>query len=171
MSRTYTEEQARAAVAEAVLSVRELRDVVARVVPERSRGRAQIVAACDEALSAVGDAVRGDAIGDDRPALWRRALDASRRAIERANAFVREVARSTRERLARFWEVTVEVAQATKRAIETEVRRQIDVAKRAVDTAATVLAGLLAASAGVMFSGWVILAAAAFWWLGSKKGD
>jgi len=170
MAGTYTEEQARVAVAEAVLAVRELRDVVARVVPEPSRGRAQIIAACDEALAAVGDAVRGDAVGDDRPALWRRALDAGRRAVERADRFRREVARSTRERLARLWRVGVEVAEATKRAIETEVQRQIDVAKRAVTTAATVLAGLLAASAGVMFSGWVILAAAALWWL-SKKGD
>jgi hypothetical protein len=168
MASSYTEEQARVAVAEAVLAVRELRDVVARTVPEASRGRAQIIAACDEALAAVGDAVRGDAIGDDRPALWRRALDAGRRAVERADRFAREVGRTTRERLARLWRVGVEVAQATKRAIENEVQRQIDVAKRAVQAAATILAGFVAASAGVMFSGWVVLAAAAILYFSNK---
>lgn len=164
----YTEDEARAAVAAAVVAVRELRDATARIVPERSRGRAAILAACDEALAAVGDAVRGDAVGDDRVPLWRRALEAGRRAVERAGAFVREVARTAKERLARLWDVTVQVAEATKRAIEQELAAQWERAKAAVQFAGVVLGGLLAASATVMFGGWIVLAAVAILYFSNK---
>lgn len=164
----YTEEQARAAVADAVLAVRELRDVTARIVPDRSRGRAQILAACDEALAAVGNAVRGDAIGDDRPALWRRALDAGRRAVERAGSFVREVARTAKDKLARLWDVTVEAADIAKEAVARTLAQAYEKAKAAVAFAGVVLGGLLAASATVAFSGWIVLAAVAILYFSNK---
>lgn len=174
MAQTYTQEQARAAVAEAVLQVRELRETALRVLPARSRGRAAIVQACDEALATTADAVRGMTVGDEPSALrrtWETALGAARRAYQRAEQTVGEVRRATAERLSRLWDVTVQVASATKRAVLDELSAQVERAKTAVQAAAAVLAGLLAASAGVMFSGWVILAAFAVWYLSGRKGD
>ena len=164
----YTEEQARAAVADAVIAVRELREATARIVPDRSRGRAKILAACDEALAAVGDAVRGDAVGDDRVSLWRRAMDAGRRAVERAGAFVREVARTAKEKLARLWNITAEAAEVVKRTIAEQLAAAWEKTKAAVAFAGVVLAGLLAASATVAFSGWIVLAAVAVIYFGMK---
>ena len=166
--RRYTEDEARAAVADAVLAVRELRDATARIVPERSRGRAEIIVACDEALAAVGDAVRGDAVGDDRRSLWRQALDSAKRAVERAGRFIVEVGRTAKEALAQAWEITVQAAEAVKRAVEQELKTQWQRAKTAVTAAAAVLAGLLTASAGVMFAGWIVLAAVAILYFSNK---
>jgi hypothetical protein len=114
-------------------------------------------------------------IGDEPSALratWNRALSAARRAYERAEQTVREVSRAERERLAGLWRVTVQVADAVKRTVRDQLAAAVAAAKTAVQAAAVVLGGLLAASAGVMFSGWVILAAFAVWYLGGgKKGD
>jgi len=174
MAQTYTPEQARAAVAEAVMRVRELRESALATLPATSRGRAAIVAACDDALAATGDAVRGMSVGDEPGMLrrqWERALSAARRAYERAQQTVSEVARATRERLARLWDVSVAVAEAVKQTVADQLARAVEAAKTAVQAAAVVLGGMLAASAGVMFSGWVILAAFAVWYLSGRKGD
>lgn len=174
MAQTTTPEQARAAVAEAVMRIRELRESALATLPATSRGRAAIVAACDEALAATGDAVRGMSVGDEPGLLrrgWERALSAARRAYERAQQTVSEVARATRERLARLWDVSVAVAEAMKQTVADQLARAVEAAKTAVQAAAVVLGGMLAASAGVMFSGWVILAAFAVWYLSGKKGD
>ena len=164
----YTEDQARAAVAASVIAVRDLRQTTARIVPDRSRARTQILAACDEALAAVGDAVSGDAVGDDRVSLWRRALDAGRRAVERAGAFVREVARTAKEKLARLWDVTAEAAKVVKRTIAEQLAEAQEKARAAVAFAGVVLGGLLAASATVAFSGWIVLAAVAILYFSNK---
>lgn len=174
MAQTYTPEQVQAAVGDAVGRVRELREAALAALPARSRGRAAIVAACDEALAATGQAVQGMSVGDEPSALraaWERALGAARRAYKRAEQTVGEVARATRERLARLWDVTAQAAEAAKRAVRDVLARAVQAAKTAVQAAAVVLGGLLAASAGVMFSGWVILAAFAVWYLSGKKGD
>lgn len=175
MAQTYTPEQARAAVAEAVMRVRELRESALATLPATSRGRAAIVAACDEALRATGDAVRGMSVEGDDPGFlrrqWERALSAARRAYERAQQTVSEVARATRERLARLWDVSVAVAEAVKQTVADQLARAVEAAKTAVQAAAVVLGGMLAASAGVLFSGWVILAAFAVWYLSGRKGD
>jgi hypothetical protein len=113
-------------------------------------------------------------VGDEPGVLratWERALGAARRAYERAEQTVGEVARLTRERLARLWGVTAQAADAAKQAVRDVLARAVQAAKTAVQGAAVVLGGLLAASAGVMFSGWVILAAFAVWYLSGKKGD
>lgn len=174
MAQTYTPEQVRAAVGEAVTRVRELREAALSTLPARSRGRAAIVAACDEALAATGQAVQGMSVGDEPSVLratWERALGAARRAYERAEQTVGEVARATRERLSRLWDVTAQAAEAAKQGVRDVLARAVAAAKTAVQAAAVVLGGLLAASAGVMFSGWVILAAFAVWYLSGKKGD
>jgi hypothetical protein len=174
MAQTYTPEQVRAAVGEAVTRVRELREAALATLPARSRGRAAIVAACDEALAATGQAVQGMSVGDEPGVLratWERALGAARRAYERAEQTVGEVARATRERLARLWDVTAQVAEAVKQTVREQLARAVEAAKTAVQAAALVLGGLLAASAAVMFSGWVILAAFGLWYLSGKKGD
>lgn len=173
MAQTYTPDQVRAAVGEAVTRVRELRAAALATLPARSRGRAAIVAACDEALAATGQAVQGMSVGDEPGVLratWERALGAARRAYARAEQTVGEVARGTRDRLARLWNVTAQAADVAKQAVRDVLARAVEAAKTAVRAAAVVLGGLLVASAGVMFSGWVILAAAAVWYL-SKKGD
>lgn len=171
MAQTYTEEQARTAVADAVSAVRELKDSALRILPARSRGRAAIVAACDEALAATGQAVRGMSLGDDpnQRAAWQRAVNAARRAYERAEQLVAEVRRLTSQRLARLWDVTTAVAEATKATVVDQFNLTVERAKTAVRTAGVVLAGLLGVSASVMFSGWVILAAFAVWYLSGKN--
>jgi excinuclease UvrABC nuclease subunit len=113
-------------------------------------------------------------VGDEPGVLratWGRALSAARRAYERAEQTVGEVARLTRERLARLWNVTAQAVDSAKQAVRDVLARAVEAAKTAVQAAAVVLGGLLAASAGVMFSGWVILAAFAVWYLSGKKGD
>lgn len=149
-------ERARAAVVVAVQSLQSLKNEFTRVVPESSRGRREVVAQIDAALAATGMAIQG--IGDDQPSLWRRALDLGQRAVERAGQFIREVGRIAVEPLRRLWNVTVEVARAAKEAVAGAVTRAYEAAKTAVAAAAAVLVGLVSASAGVMFSGWVAIA-------------
>jgi polygalacturonase len=164
-----TPEQARAAVASAVVALRELRDTAERVVPERSRGRRQILEACDAALAATATAIQGDAsVGDDTPAMWRRALELARAAVRRTSAFVAEVARTPARAAARLWDVSLAVAEAARRTIADQLERARAAAQRAVEVAASVLGGLVAASAGVMFSGWVVLAAGVMLYLAAK---
>lgn len=170
MSEATTPEQVREAVAAAVVAVRAMRDTAERVIPERSRGRRQILEACDAALAATATAIQGNAsVGDDPPALWRRALELARVAVRRTADFVLEVARTPARVAARLWDVTLEVAEAARRTIADQLERARAAAQRAVEIAATVLGGLLAASAGVMFSGWVILAAGILLYFGLKK--
>lgn len=170
MTSPATPEQVRAAVAAAVVAVRAMRDTAEQVIPERSRGRRQILEACDAALAATATAIQGDArVGDDPPALWRRALELARAAVQRTAAFVAEVARTPARAAGRLWDVTVEVAEAARRAIADQLERARAAAQRAVEIAASVLGGLVAASAGVMFSGWVILAAGILLYFGMKK--
>jgi len=165
-----TPEQARAAVASAVVALRAMRDTAERVVPERSRGRRQILEACDAALAATATAIQGDAsVGDDPPAMWRQALELAQRALRRTAAFVVEVARTPAKVAARLWAVTVAIAEAARRAIADQLERARAAAQRAVEIAASVLGGLVAASAGVMFSGWVVLAAGVILYFASKK--
>lgn len=170
MTSPATPEQVREAVAAAVVAVRAMRDTAEQVIPERSRGRRQILEACDAALAATATAIRGDArVGDDPPAMWRRALELARAAVQRTAAFVLEVARTPARAAARLWQVSVEVAEAARQAIADQLERARAAAQRAVEIAASVLGGLVAASAGVMFSGWVILAAGILLYFASKK--
>lgn len=169
MTTPTTPEQARAAVASAVVALRELRDTAERVVPERSRGRAQILSACDAALAATATAIQGDAsVGDDPPAMWRRALELAHAAVQRTAAFVLEVARTPARVAARLWDVSLAVAEAARRTIADQLERARAAAQRAVEIAASVLGGLVTASAGVMFSGWVVLAAGVMLYLAVK---
>jgi len=169
MTAPATPEQVRQAVAAAVVAVRSMRDTAEQVIPERSRGRRQILEACDAALAATASAVQGSSVGDDPPALWRRALELAQRAVRRTADFVLEVARTPARVAARLWDVTLEVAETARRAIAEQLERARAAAQRAVEIAASVLGGLVAASAGVMFSGWVILAAAILLYFGMKK--
>lgn len=149
-------ERARAAVVVAVQSLQSLKNELVRAVPESSRGRREVIQQIDAALAATGMAIQG--IGDDQPSPWRRALDLGQRAVERAGRFIAEVGRIAVEPLRRLWGVTLEVARAAKEAVAGAVTRAYEAAKTAVAAAASVLAGLVAASAGVMFSGWVAIA-------------
>jgi len=168
----YTEEQARAAVADAVRAVSELRTATLEALPERSVGRAAITRECDAALAAVADAVRGDdALGDDRRPIWERALAAGRRAVERAERTIGEVRRATSERLQRLWNVSRETAERARRAVGDALKRAAENAKEKLGIAAAILGGLLAAGATVMFSGWVILAAAIVLYYSTKGSD
>lgn len=159
-------ERARAAVTVAVQSLQSLRAEVVRVVPERSRGRREIVQTIDQALRETGLAIQG--LGDDTPGMWRRALDTAQRAVERTARFIVDVHREAAEALARLWRTTVEVARAAKEAVAGAVRTAYEAAKTAVAAAATILTGLIAASGVVMFSGWVVLAFIVLLYFGMK---
>lgn len=159
-------ERARAAVTVAVQSLQLLRAEVLRVVPERSRGRREIVQTIDQALRETGLAIQG--VGDDAPKMWRRALDAAQRAVERTARFIVDVHREAAEALARLWRVTVTEARAAKEAVAGAVRTAYEAAKTAVVAAATILTGLIAASGVVMFSGWVVLALIVLLYFGMK---
>ena len=165
MTGTTTPEQARAAVADAVRAVSELRTATLEALPERSVGRAAITRECDAALAAVADAVRGDALGDDQRSLWERALAAGRRAVERAERTIAEVSLATAERLQRLWNVSRETAERARRAVGDALKTAAENAKRKLGIAAGILGGLLAVSAGWMGAGMIILAAGAIYYL------
>jgi len=166
-----TAEQARVAVTEALEAVRALRESALSSLPERSRGRARIVAACDEALASTLAAIQGSSVGDDPRRLWQQALDRARRAVETAQRTISEVRRGVTERLARVWGVATDVAARTKRAVLDGLERAKENLKEKVRVAAVILGGLLAASATVMFSGWVILAAGIVLYYSMKGSD
>lgn len=166
-----TPEQARAAVSDALEAVRALRASALQTLPERSRGRARIVAACDEALASTLAAIQGSSVGDDPRALWTRALDRARRAVDETARTISEVRRTSTERLARLWNVATDVADRAKRAVLDGLERAKENLKEKVRVAAGILSGLLAASATVMFSGWVILAAGIVLYLSTKGSD
>ena len=166
-----TQEEARAAVVAAVDAITALRLSAIDSLPEQSRGRAEIVAACDEALSAVGTAVRGDAVGDDRRSLWQRALELGSRAVERARRTVEEVKRATIQRLRRIWGVGAEIAETAKRKVKELLAIAVEAAKEKLKIAAGIVAALFGGSALVMFSGWVILAAAIVLYYSTKGSD
>jgi polygalacturonase len=100
--------------------------------------------------------------------MWRRALELARAAVRRTSAFVAEVARTPARAAARLWDVSLAVAEAARRTIADQLERARAAAQRAVEVAASVLGGLVAASAGVMFSGWVVLAAGVMLYLAAK---
>ena len=169
MTSPTTPEQARAAVADAVRAVSELRAATLNALPERSAGRAAITRECDAALAAVADAVRGDdVLGDDRRPLWERALAAGRRAVERAERTIGEVRRATSQRLQRLWNVSRETAERARRAVGDTLRQAAENAKQKLQIAAAILGGLLAVSAGWMGAGMIILAAFAVYYLSKK---
>lgn len=169
MTSPTTPEQARAAVADAVRAVSELRAATLETLPERSAGRAAIVRECDAALAAVADAVRGDdSLGDDRRPMWERALAAGRRAVERAQRTIGEVRRASLERLQRLWNVSRETAERARRVVADGLKRAAENAQEKLRIAAAVLGGLLAFSAGWAGAGMLILAAFAVYYLSNK---
>lgn len=161
-----TPDQARAAVADAVIAVRQLRDAVTAEVPAASRGRADIVRECDAALAAVGDAVRGT-VGDD-PSLWQRAMAAVDRVIARTGAFLQDVRTMARERIARAWRVTVDAVDATVAKVKEVVGAAYDRLVEKARIAAGILAALVGGSIGLTFSGLVLIGIFAIWYFGRK---
>jgi hypothetical protein len=64
--------------------------------------------------------------------------------------------------------VTAQAAEIVKRTIAEQLAAASEKAKAAVTFAGVVLGGLLAASATVAFSGWIVLAAVAIIYFGNK---
>ncbi len=163
------QEQARAAVVEAVARIRDLRNEAVAILPERSRGRARIVAACEEAIATVGTAVQGASLGDE-PSMWQRAVEAGRRAVAQAQRTIDEVTRATSDRLAQLWRTTRELASATKRKVETTFRDAWEATKTAVEAA-----GRFLLIGTAVISGTTLLLSGLFlWWLlspSSKKSS
>jgi len=136
-------DQQRAAVAQAIAQVQQLRIVTLATLPERSRGRRRIVDACDRALSAAGTAIRGMQLGDEPGILqraWQTALDAAREAYESGERTVREVAYATEEALTRLWNVTAEKVREIKDAVARNLAAAVQATKDAVTAAYQYLA-------------------------------
>lgn len=143
MSQAANEEQQRAAVAQAIAQVQQLRTVALATLPDRSRGRRKIVDACDRALSAAGTAIRGMQLGDEPGILqraWRAAVDAAKEAYEYGERTVREVASATEETLKRLWNVTVEKVREIKDLVAQKLAAAVQAVKDAVTAAYQYLA-------------------------------
>ena len=154
------QEQARAAVVEAIARIRDLRNEAVAILPASSRGRAKIVATCEEAIATVGTAVSGASLGDE-PSMWQRAVDAGRRAVETAQRTIEEVKRTTSERLAQLWRTTRELAESAKRKVETTLADAWKATKDAVEAA-----GRFLLIGTAVISGTTLLLSGLFlWWL------
>lgn len=158
---TYSREQIQQAVVAAVAALRDLRAKTVEIVPERSAARRKIVQELDEALRATEIAVSASSqparVGDDPPALWRRALAVADSAVQRTGRFIAEVRDASAEKLARFWRVNVEAARFVKEKVVSVLHATWEVAKLSLKTAGIMLAGLVAATGFYAIGGIIVL--------------